>query len=892
MAANDDPVVLRIIASQKDLEKSMASAVRTVERYSKTMETLLEGGIGGGARKGGQQLGVAVEKQMRIASQGATNLSYQLNDIASSLAGGASPFIVMMQQGSQVAQVFQGLQASGLSMGSALATAFTQVLNPISLLSFAVIGLTGYLVQMYTKAGDEADKAKEKTLSLVEVANQLRESRGLERVSTVESAAVEFERALQAEKRYAEGLTELKTLMENISAAEGPNADMLPVGLTETEAKVLKPLNDAIVELRRGIKAGTPDFLAFAKSIKAIKIPADQLDDYQELVATLLAGASATAVQKAEYDALSKSMDANAGKTELLMEAHARQARFIKEEGERLAKQREKEAKEAEDAAEAQQKAFDKAYGDLQNIAVKPLNDLQKAISLYTQAVQAATTMQQGFTASLEATKAVGRVIEESTTGLFGSVSKTFDKMYEGLTKVDDKTKEFIRQRESFRAEAYWDVNHYRVGFGSDTFVDEMGKIREVTKSTVVTVAQAEADLANRIRGFQATIMNQIGPNFWQQLNDNQQAALTSIAYNYGSLPAAVVKAIKDGDQGQVARAIAGLGSDNGGVNRARREMEAQLYATGAQGSPLAVGEDITKVEQSNELLREKLKIMGALNVEYDKAVAKQEGEFRVVELLAEAKRQAADEGRVLTDEETASITKQGMEYGVLKTQLDAATEAQRKLAAEQKKAGEQAAEYGQQLSSAMQGAISGFISDLRNGVSAGEAFNNMLNRIIDSIIDMALQAMFSTNAMKSLFTGLGGLFSPAGVAKSGGMVGFTGLAKSSISPLAFAGAPKYARGGVVGYDPGAVPIIAHRGEVIIPTSAMRKTATQTRQPEQTHINAPSNIQVDIANGTGDTQVTTEGGIKFAQMLDRSVQAIIVRESRPGGLLRRPQGRR
>jgi hypothetical protein len=190
------------------------------------------------------------------------------------------------------------------------------------------------------------------------------------------------------------------------------------------------------------------------------------------------------------------------------------------------------------------------------------------------------------------------------------------------------------------------------------------------------------------------------------------------------------------------------------------------------------------------------------------------------------------------------------------------------------------AQQYNQMASQA----ISGFINDLRHGVSAGEAFSKMLDTLIGQLIEMAVQAMVMKSGLGTALAGLGGGTGILGF-KSGGTIGFTGNAKSTVSGRSFAGAQSMASGGIMG-DPNAIPIIGHRGEIVIPTDALRKAATSTRQPQQTSIDARSTVNVDIANGTGTTNVTSQGGVNFASMLDRAVQGIIVRESRPGGLLR------
>ncbi|WP_150524030.1 lysozyme [Roseibium sediminis] len=153
-----------------------------------------------------------------------------------------------------------------------------------------------------------------------------------------------------------------------------------------------------------------------------------------------------------------------------------------------------------------------------------------------------------------------------------------------------------IRSKEGFRNNAYWDVNHYRTGYGSDTVTKADGTIVKVTKDTVVTREDAERDLNRRIGEFQAVAVKQIGANAWQALPPRAQAALTSITYNYGELPTRLHAAVKSGDMEALAIAIEGLKGDNSGVNSNRRQEEADIVR-GARRIPNAPPEVQARID-------------------------------------------------------------------------------------------------------------------------------------------------------------------------------------------------------------------------------------------------------------------------------------------------------
>src|SRR5690606_30238707 len=124
-----------------------------------------------------------------VASHHVANLSFQLNDIGMMMASGQSPFMLMIQQGPQVAQIFSQLRQSGQSLGSTLAGAFRMVLNPTTLLTLAVIGGTTALAQWGMSAlGAERDvkKLADATSDLNNRASAIRNYADLSRKSILE----------------------------------------------------------------------------------------------------------------------------------------------------------------------------------------------------------------------------------------------------------------------------------------------------------------------------------------------------------------------------------------------------------------------------------------------------------------------------------------------------------------------------------------------------------------------------------------------------------------------------------------------------------------------------------------------------------------------------------
>lgn len=124
---------------------------------------------------------------------------------------------------------------------------------------------------------------------------------------------------------------------------------------------------------------------------------------------------------------------------------------------------------------------------------------------------------------------------------------------------------------------------------------------------------------------------------------------------------------------------------------------------------------------------------------------------------------------------------------------------------------------------------MGGFIKDLQAGKSASEALAGALQKVADKLLDVALSSMFSGKG--GLFGGgglLGGMIIP-GILHSGGVAGRDGYGHGRpVSPSMFTGAKRYHRGGVAGLQPGEVPAILQRGEVVLPRGTKMGGAGET----------------------------------------------------------------
>lgn len=119
-----------------------------------------------------------------------------------------------------------------------------------------------------------------------------------------------------------------------------------------------------------------------------------------------------------------------------------------------------------------------------------------------------------------------------------------------------------IQGFEGFVPKAFWDVNAPRVGWSSDTITDPVtGKQRRVTMDDTISVEDANVDLNARIVGIQNTLAKTIGQEAWDNLSTGAKAAMTSVGYQYGTVPKSVVSAAQSGNPETVAKAISDLPS-------------------------------------------------------------------------------------------------------------------------------------------------------------------------------------------------------------------------------------------------------------------------------------------------------------------------------------------
>jgi tape measure domain-containing protein len=309
--------------------------------------------------------------------------------------------------------------------------------------------------------------------------------------------------------------------------------------------------------------------------------------------------------------------------------------------------------------------------------AMETLTTATDSASGALEKLKAAANIESAFKSAVNAARTMGEVaaaIERANSALDALNQKDIASKYaaygSGGGMDGGASAAFIRDRESFASTPYNDPrtdgqgnqvggNIYRAGFGSNTITLADGTVQEITQGMRVSVADANRDLIRRIGELQTGLSNTLGADKFNSMTPQQQAALTSIAYNYGSLPKDIADAIKSGmTDAQVADVIRGHGGDNGGINRDRRGMEASMF--NSTTNPAIVDEALKKQDAAVQKAAE-------FNTELAQTLAEQQAQLenqgKITREVAQSKaveeevKKAKAAGVVLTKEQIAQIS-------------------------------------------------------------------------------------------------------------------------------------------------------------------------------------------------------------------------------------------
>lgn len=838
MAADDATALLvRIEASQAKFERQMAAiAKKGVEgatdienRYQKANDNIAKG-FDRGAKSATASLG-----QQRAA---VANLSFQLNDIAMGLASGTSPFTIMVQQGSQVSQALQGAGGGLIGAVKALGGAFATIVNPVSLASYAIIGLGGAAVQYFMSLRKDAPDTNELLKAHAELIRSFDAAFGI-----AEKGAKEYSDTLK-KVEIQKLRDEFGSLSEAVKSA-GKDLEQsvlsVPASKFDDATKSIADMNRALLLLEKDV----PDFAGFAVAMTAI-----ESSDAPASVKDLAKQFRLTAQESIPLQNAVEQTD--------------QRLRSVQISGEQVRKTFEALTAAAlgwgEGGASAIDTVVDKVKSGLIPAMTTASNQLVEWLKNFS------TLQDQISSSNLGQIPPVfsggGKFLNEDELNTFRAQEGQLQAAGQSMAAA------MLRGFEGFIPKAKWDVNHFRVGFGSDTTTRSNGQIEKVTKDTVVTLEDAQRDLSRRIIEFQDGIQKAIGSDTWRSLGDAQQAALTSIAYNYGSLPKAIVNAINSGGGPEmVAKAIAGLSA-----NPERRRQEAQSYlgGTGYSLGDVGISKRTPETIFAGSVAQVEKRI-AAMNAEY-------QAQAKLNPLIKDygfAVDQARIKAQLLADAQRAGLEitpALAQQIDQLAANYAAASSATEKLASTQKQV-TQASEFFRDTAG----------QAFMDMIPAIETGNAALDRLLNTLVEAVAQAaLLGKGPLAGLFGGgsggglLGGLFSIFGFAKGG-------VARNG-RPLKM-----FANGGVS--RTAAIFGETGRAEAAVPLPDGRRIPVDIRAPEMPRARGGTSnsfympIQLNAPGADAAALGRLEGSVKdltksIPKMVDQRVDARQTRKVR------------
>ena len=141
--------------AQKRGAISSATYTRNLDRLNAELAGV-DTSVAGAAAQMGRFNGVASGMSAQTG-----NIAAQFQDIGVQLAGGQSPFLIALQQGTQLNGVFTSMGGGIRQVGPALMTAFSSLLSPLSLATIGVIAFGGAIFQWFTGSQEKAKSLEE-----------------------------------------------------------------------------------------------------------------------------------------------------------------------------------------------------------------------------------------------------------------------------------------------------------------------------------------------------------------------------------------------------------------------------------------------------------------------------------------------------------------------------------------------------------------------------------------------------------------------------------------------------------------------------------------------------------------------------------------------------------
>ncbi|KKB86471.1 hypothetical protein VW29_02640 [Devosia limi DSM 17137] len=223
---------------QREWSKAMGVTDTNVKRVQQRFD---------GMTKSINNAGANTARALQPVAGQTSNIAAQFQDIAVQLQGGQSPFLIAMQQGTQLSAVLN----QSKSPIAALSAGFMQMVNPISLATIAAIALGGAAAQYLGKLLGEGKSAEE----LLKEHNE-----------TIRSVAEKWGDAVPALKAYVDQLDRAK------------DQTSLGQAYDEVVLRQFETLRSTLSETRAEFAAARTDLAALGASAQEIDALQSEFD--------------------------------------------------------------------------------------------------------------------------------------------------------------------------------------------------------------------------------------------------------------------------------------------------------------------------------------------------------------------------------------------------------------------------------------------------------------------------------------------------------------------------------------------------------------------------------------------------------------------------------------
>lgn len=458
MAITADSVIVELEARTRDFDSRVTGSTRTFESSMTQIERSASRAEGAVARSANQ-----IANSTALVAQRSRLLGYQIGDIGTQLASGASPFLVLAQQAPQVANALEGTTGAAGKMAAFFS-------GPWGAALLAAGSILGIVLEKNLGAADAKRTHQKAAVSLSDAIRALSTSLDQENASTQRSifltlakAQADRTAAIEARKRAAADLSAGVASLSRLSNLSPEGAELGAAEAARREEKVAR-LRERAAQAERDVQIAERNTVAasapiirnqIAEALDARTRATNRYERANDLLYSKLKRGQITEAQYASsVRASSVERDRALQAAEDADKAAGRAASARRKEERAAAAAQKKEAREAIRDAEQLKSAYESLYRQLDPSAAAA-DDFVKSLQTIKDARMGGLIDDlRAFELSLKAIAAEeARLIEQRAKRgkeLFGDVGDLAAPTdVAGLIRAQDEAEERLqRQRE------------------------------------------------------------------------------------------------------------------------------------------------------------------------------------------------------------------------------------------------------------------------------------------------------------------------------------------------------------------------------------------------------------------------------------------------------------